>query len=92
MFAKDFLPVTAKKSGLNKMQILPARSTTYLQLILSIENMIDLKTKFGIGDIPVENCRLRNMNWMLMTYKNPNKARFIIASPKSPTSFFSRQM
>ena len=54
--------------------------------------MIDLKTKFGIGDIPVENCRLRNMNWMLMTYKNPNKARFIIASPKSPTSFFSRQM
>lgn len=50
--------------------------------------MIDLKTKFDIGDIPAENRRLRNMNWMPMTHENPSEARFIIASPKSPASFF----
>ena len=42
-----------------------------------------LRIKFGIGNIPIENHRLPNMYWMPKMHKNPIKARFIIASPKS---------
>ena len=41
------------------------------------------KIKFGIDNIPVENLQLPNMYWMPKMHKNPTKARFIIASPKS---------
>ena len=44
---------------------------------------IDLKIKFGIDNISVENHQLPNMYWMPKMHKNPIKARFIIASPKS---------
>ena len=55
---------------------------------LSANDIIDkniryLKTKFGIDNIPIENYRLPNMYWMSKVHKNPTKARFIIASPKS---------
>ena len=43
----------------------------------------DLKIKFGIDNVPIENHRLPNMYWMPKMHKNPIKARFIIASPKS---------
>ena len=46
-------------------------------------NIRDLKMKFGIDNIPIENHRLPNMYWMPKMHKNPIKARFIIASPKS---------
>ena len=54
---------------------------------LSVNNIIDgnirdLKIKFGINKIPIENHRLPNMYWMPKMHKNPIKARFIIASPK----------
>ena len=42
----------------------------------------DLKIKFIIDNIPIENHRLPNMYWMPKMHKNPIKARFIIASPK----------
>ena len=45
--------------------------------------MKDLKIKFGIENIPIENYRLPNMYWMPKMHKNPIKARFITASPKS---------
>ena len=45
-------------------------------------NITDLKIKFGIHSIPIENHRLPNMHWMSKMHKNPIKARFIIASPK----------
>ena len=47
------------------------------------KNIRDLKIKFSIGNIPIENHRLPNMYWMPKMHKNPTKARFIIASPKS---------
>ena len=47
------------------------------------KNMRDLKIKFGIDNIPIENHRLPNMYWMPKMRKKPIKARFIIASPKS---------
>ena len=46
-------------------------------------NIRDLKIKFGIDNIPIENHRLPNMYWIPKMHKNPIKARFIIASPKS---------
>ena len=46
-------------------------------------NIRDLKIKFGIDNIPIENHRLSNMYCMPKMHKNPIKARFIIASPKS---------
>ena len=46
-------------------------------------NIRNLKIKFGIENIPIENHRLPNMYWMSKMHKNPIKARFIIASPKS---------
>ena len=47
------------------------------------KNIRDLKIKFGIHNIAIENHRLPNMYWMPKMHKNPIKARFIIASPKS---------
>ena len=46
-------------------------------------NIKDLKIKFGIDNIPIENHRLPNMYWMPKMHKNPIKARFIIVTPKS---------
>ena len=46
-------------------------------------NIRDLKINFGIDNIPIENHRLPNMYWLPKMHKNPTKARFIIASPKS---------
>ena len=45
------------------------------------KNIRDLKIKFYIDNIPIENHRLSNMYWMPKTHENPIKARFIIASP-----------
>ena len=42
-----------------------------------------MKIKFGIDNIPIENHRLSYMYWMPKMNKNPIKARFIVASPKS---------
>ena len=48
-----------------------------------IEKRRNLKIKFGIDNIPIEIHRLPNLYWMPKIYKNPIKAIFIIASPKS---------
>ena len=45
-------------------------------------NIRDLKIKFGIANILIENYQLPNMYWIPKMHKNPVKARFIIASPK----------
>ena len=42
-----------------------------------------MKVKFGIDNIPIENHQLPDIYWMPKMHKNPIKARFIIASPKS---------
>ena len=42
-----------------------------------------MKIKFGIHNIAIENHRLPIMYWIPKMHKNPIKARFIIASPKS---------
>ena len=47
------------------------------------KNIRDLKIKSGIDNIPIEIHRLPNTYWMSKIHKNPIKARFIIASPKS---------
>ena len=46
-------------------------------------NIRDLKIKFCIDNIPIDNHRLPNMYWMLKMHKNPIKATFIVVSPKS---------
>ena len=46
-------------------------------------NMRDLKIKFGIDNISIENHRLPNIYWIPKRHKNLIKARFIIASSKS---------
>ena len=46
-------------------------------------NIRDLKIKFGIGNIPIENHRLPNIYWMPKMHKYPIKARFITVSLKS---------
>ena len=51
-----------------------------------------MKIKFGINNIPIENHRLPNMYWMTKIHKNPIKARFIIASPKSAMKRLARTM
>ena len=47
------------------------------------KNIIDLKIKFSIENIPIKNYRSPNMYWMPKMHKNHIKARFILASPKS---------
>ena len=53
-------------------------------------NIRDLKIKFGIDNIPIENHQLPNMYWMPKMHKNPIKARFIIVSPKSSIKTLAR--
>ena len=53
-------------------------------------NIKDLKSKFGINDISPENHCLPNLYWMPKMHKNPIKARFIIASPKSSVKPLSK--
>ena len=48
-----------------------------------VKNIWDLKIKFGIDNIPIENHRLPNLYWMTKMHKNFIKGRFIIACPKS---------
>ena len=47
------------------------------------KNIRDLRIKFGIDNIPIENHQIPIMYWMPKMHKNPIKARFIIVSPKS---------
>ena len=46
-------------------------------------NIRVLNIKFGIDNIPIKNHRLPNRYWMPRMHKNPIKASFNIASPKS---------
>ena len=56
------------------------------------KNIRDLKIKFGIDNIPIENHRLLNMYWMAKLHKNPIKARLIKASPKSSIKPLARSI
>ena len=56
------------------------------------KNIRDLKTKFGIDNIPIENHRLLNMYWMPKLHENPIKARLIKASPKSSIKPLARSI
>ena len=51
-----------------------------------------MKINFGIDNIPIENHQLPNMYWMPKMHKNPIKARFIIASPKSSIKHLARSI
>ena len=82
LFVKDFIPVITRELGLNNN----LSTDTYKNAGGLSENDIidgnigDLKIKFGIDNISIEN-RLPNMYWMPKMHKNPIKARFIIVSP-----------
>ena len=47
------------------------------------KNIRDLKISCGTDNIHIENHQLPNMYWMPKMHKNPIKATFIIACPKS---------
>ena len=62
---------------------------------LSANDIIDgnirhLKIKIGIDKVPIENHQLPKMYWMPQRHKNPIKARFIVASPKSSVKPLAR--
>ena len=79
-----YTSVITRELGLNKESSDTCNNTGGLSAIDIIDgNIRDLKIKFGIDNIPIENHRLPNMYWMPKMHKNPIKARFIIASPKS---------
>ena len=54
------------------------------------KNITDLKIKFGVDKIPIENHQLPNMCCMRKMHKNPIEARFIIASLKSSIKHLAR--
>ena len=47
------------------------------------KNIRELKIRFRIDNIAVENHRSPDMYWMAKMYKNPINTRFFIVSPKS---------
>ena len=93
LFVKDFIPLITRELGLNNNSSTytykNSSTDTYKNVGgLSANDIIDgiirdLKIKFGIGNIPIEDHRLPNMYQMPKMHKNPIKARFIIASTKS---------
>ena len=92
LFEKDFLPVIIGELGLsNKSSTDIYNNAGSLSANDIIDkNVRDLKIKFGIYNIPIENYRLPNMYWMPKMHKNTIKARFIITSPKSSTKPLAR--
>ena len=72
MFVKDFMPVITRELVLHN----DSSTDTYknaggLSAIDMIDgNIKDVKIKFGIGSIPIENHRLSNMYWMPKMHKN----------------------
>ena len=54
------------------------------------KNKKDLKIKFGVDKILIENHQLPNMCCMPKMHKNPIKARFIVASLKSAINRLAR--
>ena len=80
-----YASVIAKELGLgNNNSTKTYNSINNLPTDTIINNNInDLKSKFGIDNVTTENHRLPNMYWLPKMHKNPIKARFIIASPKS---------
>ena len=56
------------------------------------KNIRELKIKFGIDNIPIENHQMLNMYWMPKLHKNPIKARLIKASPKSSIKPLARSV
>ena len=77
--------VIAKELGLgNNNSTKTYNSINNLPRDIIINNNInDVKSKFGIDNVTTENHRLPNMYWLPKMHKNPIKARFIIAFPKS---------
>ena len=55
-----------------------------------MKNIKDLKIKFGVDKIPIENHRLPNMNCMRKMHKSPIKAKFIIVPLKSSIKRLAR--
>ena len=51
------------------------------------KNIRDLKIKFGIDNIPIENRPLPNMYWMPKTYKYPIEATITHKIFKTNSSF-----
>ena len=80
-----YASVIAKELGLgNNNSTKTYNSINNLPTDTIINNNInDLKSKFGIDNVTTENHHLPNMYWLPKMHKNPIKARFIIASPKS---------
>ena len=80
-----YASVITKELGLNKNSCTDTYNNTSDLSTNDIidKNIRDLKIKFGIDNIPIENHQSPNMFWMPKMHKNPIKARFITASPKS---------
>ena len=86
-----YASVIAKELGLGSNNT----TDTYNSVINSSADTIisvinDLKSKFGIHDVNIENYCLPHMYWLPKMHKSPIKTRFIIASPKSSIKPLSR--
>ena len=78
-----YASVIAKKLGLgnnNTTDTYNSINNSSTDKIMN-SNINDLKSKFGIDDVNIEN--LCCMYWLPKMHKSPIKARYIIASPKS---------
>ena len=85
LYKRFYASVTTRELGLNKKSSADTYNNTGGLSANDVidKNIRDLKIKFGMDNIPIENHQLTNMYWMLKMYKNPIKAILIIASPKS---------
>ena len=92
IFKRFYAFVRAKELGLNNKSSTDTYnnaggiSTKYI----IDKNIRDSKIKFSIYNILTENHQLPNTYWMSKMHKNPVKAAFIIASPKSSIKPFAR--
>ena len=56
------------------------------------QNISDLKNKFKISDISLDDYCLPKMYWLPKLHKNPIKARFIVAAPKGSIKSLSKNV
>ena len=85
-FCKQFYAsVIVKEVGLG----LNITNNTYSEIYntrideITNTNIEDLKSKFGVNNIAIDNHCLPNMYWLPRMHKTPIKVRFIVNSPKS---------
>ena len=94
MFVKDFMPLLLLRNWdwiKTHQQILKNKTGGLSANDIIDKNIRDLKIKFGIDNVPIENHRLPNMYWIPKMHENTIEATAIHKILEANSSFSVKQ-